>query len=86
MDKDAQKGFTCRMTEDENFRYKKNWWISPNKHGKIGPMRDRSDFNEAFTKLHRLHQESGEERLVPSPHWQYQKWHSSSSSSSTSWW
>ena len=41
MDKDAQKDFTCRMTEDEYFRYKKNWWISLNKSGKIGPMRNR---------------------------------------------
>ena len=86
MDKDAQKYFTCRMTEDEYFQYKKNWWIPLNKSGKNGPMRDRSDFNEALTKLHRLHQESGEERLAPIPQWQYQKWHPSSSSSSTSWW
>ena len=48
MDKDAQKGFTYRMTQEEYFRYKKNWWISLNKSGKIGPMRDRSDFNEVF--------------------------------------
>ena len=40
---------------------------------KIGPMRDRSDFNEALTKLHRLHQESGEEQLAPIPFWQYQQ-------------
>ena len=86
MDKDAQKDFTCRMTEDEYFRYKKNWWNSLNKSGKIGPMRDRSDFNEALTKLHRLHQESGEEQLAPIPFWKYQQWHPSSSSSSTSWW
>ena len=67
MDKDAQKDFTYRMTEDEYFRYTKNWWISLNKSGKIGPLRDRSDFNEALTKLHRLHQESGEEQLAPIP-------------------
>ena len=42
-------------------------------------MRDRSDFNEALTKLHRLHQESGEERLAPIPFWQYQQCHPSSS-------
>ena len=64
----------------------KNWWISLNTSGKIGPMRDRSGFNEALTKLHRLHRESGEERPSPIPLYQYQKWHSSSSSSSTSWW
>ena len=86
MDKDAQKDFTFRMTEDEYFRYKSNWWISLTESGKVGPMRDRSDFNEALTKLHRLHQESGEERLAPIPYWQYQKWHPSSASSSTSWW
>ena len=28
IDKDAQKDFTYRMTEDEYFRYIKNWWIS----------------------------------------------------------
>ena len=28
MDNDAQKDFTYRMTQDEYFRYKKNWWIS----------------------------------------------------------
>ena len=27
-DKDAQKYFTYRMSQDEYFRYKKNWWIS----------------------------------------------------------
>ena len=56
MDKDAQKDFTYRMTQDEYFRYKKKWWNSLNKSGKIGPMRNRFDFNEALTKLHRLHQ------------------------------
>ena len=46
---------------------------SLNKYGKIGPKRDFPDFNEALTKLHRLHQESGEKRLAPIPYWQYQK-------------
>ena len=52
---------------------------------KIGPLRDRSDFNDALSTLHRLHQESGEEQLRPIPFWKYLRWHSSSSSSS-SWW
>ena len=86
MDKDAQKDFTNRITEDEYFRYKKNWWISLNKSGKIGPVRDRSDFDEALSKLNRLHQKSGEAQLRPIPYWKYQQWHPSSSSSSTSWW
>ena len=84
MDKDAQKDFTYRMSQDDYLSYKKNWWIFLNKSVKIGPMRVRSDFNEALTKLQSLHRESGEERLPPIPYWQYQKWHPSSSSSSTS--
>ena len=51
MDKDAQKDFSYWMKEDEYFRYKKNWWISLNKSGKIGPVRNRSDFNQAYQSL-----------------------------------
>ena len=87
MDKDAQKDFTYRMTQEERFRCRKNWWISLNKSGKIGPVRNRSDFNDALSTLHRLHEESGEEQLRPIPFWKYQQWHPpSGSSSSTSWW
>ena len=86
MDKDAQQNFTYRMSSNEYFRYKKNWWISLNTSGRNEPMKLRSDFSEALAMLHRLHHESGEERLAPIPFWQYQKWHPSSSSSSTSWW
>ena len=35
MDKDAQKDFTCQMTQEEYMRYKKNWWISLKKSGNI---------------------------------------------------
>ena len=52
---------------------------------KIGPMRDRSDFNDALTTLNRLHQESGERPLRPLPYWKYQE-RQSSSSSSSGWW
>ena len=86
MDKDAQKDFTCRMSSDEFMRYNKNWSVSLNTSGRNAPMKLRSDFSEALTKLHRLHRDSGEERLAPIPFWQYQKWHPSSCSSSTSWW
>ena len=48
-------------------------------------VRDRSDFNDALTTWNRLHQESGEQQLRPVLFWKYQKWHQSSSSSS-SWW
>ena len=60
--------------------------VDLNTSGRSAPMKLRSDFNEALTKLRRLHRESGEERLAPNPSWHYQKWHPSSSSSSTSWW
>ena len=85
MDELAQKDFSHRVTQAEYFRYRKNWWISLNNSGKTGPVRDRSDFNDALTTFNRLHQESGEHQLKPVPFWKYQKWHRSSSSSS-SWW
>ena len=75
MDKDVQTDFTYRMTQEEHFRYRKNWWISFNKSGKTGPVRDRSDFNDALTTLSRLYQESGERQLRPVPFWKYQQWH-----------
>ena len=68
----AQKDFTYRMTEDEYFRYNKNRWIYLSKSGKIGPMRDRSDFNDALSTLNRLHQETGEQQLRPVSFWKYQ--------------
>ena len=86
MGEDAQNYVTYRMSSDENFRYTKNWWISLNTSGRNAPMKLRSNFSEALTKLHRFHHESGEERLAPIPFLHYQKWHPSSSSSSTSWW
>ena len=86
MDELAQKDFTYRPSTEEFERFKKNWFIALNTSGQNAPMTLRPDFSEASTKLHRLHRESGEERLAPIPFWQYQKWHPSSSSSSTSWW
>ena len=71
MDKDAQKDFTYHMTQAEYFRYRKNWWISLNNSGKIGPVRDRSDFTDALTTSSRLHQEPGEQQLRPVPFWKY---------------
>ena len=64
MDEDTQKDFTYRMSSDEYFGFKKNWWISLNTSGRNEPMKLRLDFSEALTKLHRLHRESGEERLA----------------------
>ena len=86
MDKHGQKDFRHHMTQAEHFRYRKNWWISLNNSGRSGPVRYRSDFNDALTTLNRLHQESGERQLRPVPFWKYQRWHPSSSSSSSTWW
>ena len=44
MDELADKHFSHYMTQAEYFRYKQNWWISLNKSGNIGPLRNRSDF------------------------------------------
>ena len=85
MDELAQKDFSFHMTQADNFRYTKNWWISLNNSGRPGPLKDRSDFNDALTTLNGLHQESGERQLRPVPFWKYQHWHQSSSSFS-SWW
>ena len=85
MDKLAQENHSyCHPLSSS--RVKKNWYISLNKSGRNAPMKLRSGFREALTNMHRLHRESGEERLEPSLLYQFQSWHSSSSSCSTSWW
>ena len=63
----ADKDFSHYMTESEYFRYKQNWWISLNKSGNTGPLRNRSDFNEALSPLNRLHQESENDHSGPCP-------------------
>ena len=50
MDEVAQKDFTYRMSSDEFVRYKKKW-ISLNTSGRNAPMKIRSDFSEALTKI-----------------------------------
>ena len=51
----AEQDFSHYMTESEYFRYKQNWWISLNKSGDTGgPLRKRSDFNQALSTLNRL--------------------------------
>ena len=82
----AQKDHSYCPSSEEYERFKKNWYISLNKSGRHAPMKLRSDFREAVTTTNRLHRESGEERPEPTPFHQYQRWHSSSSSSRTSWW
>ena len=49
MDELAQKEFSCHMTQAEYFRYRKYWSISLNYSGRSGPLKDRSDFNDALT-------------------------------------
>ena len=82
----ADQGFTYRMSESEYSHYRRNWWIPLNKSGNTGgPLRKRSDFNQALSTLNRLHVESGGRQLRPMPYWKHQERHPSSSSSS-SWW
>ena len=72
MDELAQKDFRPHMTQAKCFRYRRNWWISLNKSGTSGLVRDLSDFNDALTTLNPLHQKSGERQLRPVPFWKYQ--------------
>ena len=70
----AEQDFTYRMSESEYFHYRQNWWISLNKSGDTGgPVRNRSDFNQALSTLDRLHRESGGQQLRPMPYWKYQQ-------------
>ena len=65
MDELAQKDFTYRPSLEEFERHKKTWSISLNTSGRNAPMKLRSDFSEAVTKMHRQQRESGEERPAP---------------------
>ena len=48
----AEQDFTCRMSESEYFHHRQNRWISLNKSGNTGgPLRKRSDFNQALSTL-----------------------------------
>ena len=85
MDELADKNFSHYMTKPEYFRNKQNWWISLDKSGNAGPLRNCSHFNEALSTTNCLHQESGERQLRPVPCWKFEQWHQSSSSCS-SWW
>ena len=85
LDKLAQEDHSYCPSSGEYDRYLKNWSFSLNKSGKNAPMRLRSDFRTAVTRMNRLHRESGEERPEPIPFHQYQWWNSSSSSSSSRW-
>ena len=62
MDELAQKYFSYHMTQAEYFRYRRNWRIFLN-NGRTSGLKNRSDFNEALSTLHHLHQESGERQL-----------------------
>ena len=81
MDELAQEDHSYRLSYEEYERYQKHWYLTLNKSGKNAPMRLRSDFRTAVTLMNRLHRESGEEHAEPIPFQQYQRWHSSSSSS-----
>ena len=86
IDKLAQEDHSYCPSSEEYERCEKNWYISLNKSGRNAPTKLRSDFRTAVTIMNRLDHESGEERLEPNPSYQYQRWHSSSSSSRTSGW
>ena len=55
MDDLADKDCSRYKTESEYFRYKQNWWITLNKSGSTGPLRNRSDFNEALSTMNHIY-------------------------------
>ena len=57
--------------------------ISPGETG--GPLRKRSDFNQALSMFNCLHQQAGGDQLEPILHLKYKQWRPASGSSST-WW
>ena len=63
----ADKNFSNYMTQAEHFRCKQNWWNFLNNSRRSGPLKDRSDFNDAMSTLNRLHQDSGERQLRQVP-------------------
>ena len=66
MDKSAQENHSYCPLPDVGFdRYRTNWKITLDKSGRHAPMKLRSDFSEALTKMHRSHRDSGEERPEP---------------------
>ena len=84
----AQKDFSIDMSVTRIFSITdKKWWISVNKSGDTGgPLRNRSDFNQALSTLNRLHRESGETTTqAHCPTGSISNGNQSSSSSST-WW
>ena len=85
MDKLAQDDHSNRLSSGDCEGFLKTWKITLNESGKNAPMRLRTDFRTAVTLMNRLQRESGEERPEQIPFHQYQRWHPSSSSSS-SWW
>ena len=69
----AEQDHTYRMSEEEYFHYRQNWWISLNKSGNTTePMRKRSDFNQALSTLNRVHREAGGKPLKFTPCWKCQ--------------
>ena len=61
--------------QNQNIFTTDNWWISLNKSGDTGgPLRSRSDFNQALSTSNRLKRESGGQKLRSMPHWKYQQW------------
>ena len=82
----ADEDHTYRMSQEEYFYYRNNWWLHLNKSGNdTQPLRKRSDFKQALSTLKRVHREAGGEQIEPVPCWKYKQWRAASSSSST-WW
>ena len=83
MDDFVDKDFSHYMTKSEYFRYNQNWRIFFNKSGNTGSLRNLFDFNDAMSTLNSLIQKFGERQLRAVSFWMCEKWHQSSSFSSS---
>ena len=82
----ADEDHTHHLSEQEYFYYKNKWWFHSNEQGSNTlPLRNRSDFKQAWSILERLQQEAGEEPFEPTYSCKQKQWQLAQSSSST-WW
>ena len=77
----ADEDHTHHLTTQEYSFYKRKWWLHSNKQGSdTMPLRQRPDFKQALSTLHRLQREAEEDPQVPTYSNKRQQWAQSSSS------
>ena len=71
----ADEDHTHHLTTQEYSFYKSKWWLHSNKQGSdTVPLRQRPDFKQALSTLHRLQREAQEDPQVPTYSNKRQRW------------